>query len=196
MSFARILGLVLASLFISVSALNAQGPIKPGGDGGVVILPLAVTDASFTSDDSVTEAPDQDGDGIADDSIDDGIPDGDRTDGPGQLDNPKPDTSETTPVPLRISFSLARDDHEDDRILIALPVEMAKAYAVMLAGEQRVEIPVTVVASHLELNLGIFRTLKELSVTEARIMLATPTNFLVIGVNIDIDRNIVTFTFE
>ena len=198
MSFARILGLVLASLFIGVSALNAQGPIKPGGDGGVVILPkapapLALTDTSFTAGDPATEAPEPNDD---EDTVDVRILDGDHPDGSGQVGKQDPKTSETIPGPNRLSFSLVRDEHEDDKILIALPVEMANAYAIMLAGEQRVEIPVIVVASHLELDLGLFRMLNELSVSEARIMLATPTNFLVIGVDIDFDTNIVTFSFE
>ena len=166
MRFARIIGLVLASLFIGVSALNAQVSVS-----------------------SQPERTDSDGDGSAD-VRDERPQEGSRPAGQGQTGNTGQGTTETKVVH---TLALDLDDLDEKKVYFALPLEVADAYAIMVAGEQGVKFLVPVVAGHLELDLDVFRRLSELSVREARIWVGTATQIFFIDVRID--ANIVTLSY-
>ena len=168
MSIARIIGLVVASLFIGVSALNAQG---------------------FTAN-SQPEITDTAGDGNSD--VQEERPrEGSRPDGQGQTGNIGQVTTDPT---VAQTLLLDLDDLDAKTVLVALPIDVTSAFAIMVVGEQGVKIPMPIVSGYLELELDVFRCLSELSVREARIWVGTAAQAFFIDVRID--TNIVTLTMK
>ena len=170
MRVAAIVRLLLAGLLTGL-LLPAQHGAKPGGDGGVVILPapVAITDEFGTEAPEVSTESDSGG-GVS-----------------SSEGGPAPVTDETSPVRLRVSFSLAQDDAEEDQaILIAIPAEMVDAYAIILAGDVQVPIPARIVSNHLEIDTQTLRTLSDLSVERLEVLVVS-ANGLVIRMAIDID---------
>ena len=171
MSITRIIGLVVASLFIGVSALNAQGSTAT----------------------SQPESADTDSEETAD-VQDDRPREGTRPDGQGQTGNIAQVTTDSIVVQTLDLDDLTLDlnDLDEKKVLLAFPFEATNAFAIMVAGEHGVKIPMAIVAGYLELDLDVFRSLSELSVREARIWVGTAAQVFFIDVRID--ANLVTFT--